>query len=261
MTRVPIPSELPRPDDAFEWTPAAFGFVLRCRPLMTIAEHFFTVASLTLRDDPAEWEAVAETVGVGTPALRLLHQVHGRTIVRAEGREGLSRPEADGVISDDPALALVVRVADCAPLLMADARLGVVAAVHAGWRSTMQSIAPAAVAALGEQFGSRPDDLVVAIGPSLGQCCGEMGEEVVDAFRVEGHSAVSLTRWFRRQPGGRPHFDLWQANVDQLTACGVRRASIYVSALCTRTYPEAFHSYRARGAQAGRMAAVIRARS
>jgi hypothetical protein len=156
-------------------------------------------------------------------------------------------------------VALVVRAADCAPILMADRRRGVVAAVHAGWCSTMQGIASAAVEKLAGAYGSRAEDLIVGIGPSLGTCCGEMGEDVVEAFRDAGHEETALEKWFVRAPGRRPHFDLWRANRDQLERAGVPPRAIHVSGLCTRTYPELFHSYRAAGPKAGRMAAVIRA--
>ena len=81
----------------------------------------------------------------------------------------------------------------------------------------------------------------------------------MDAFRQAGYEAASLDRWFLRAAGRRPHFDLWRANLDQLTAAGVGPEAIHVSGLCTRTYPDEFHSYRAAGPSAGRMAAVIRA--
>jgi copper oxidase (laccase) domain-containing protein len=123
----------------------------------------------------------------------------------------------------------------------------------------MRRIAPAAVGALRETYGCRPEDLIVAIGPSLGVCCGEMGEEVVAAFEEAGHDRLSIDRWFSRETGQRPHFDLWRANTDQLVAAGVPPESIHVSGLCTRTYSRAFHSYRSSGPAAGRMAAVIRA--
>jgi YfiH family protein len=222
-----------------------------------VAPHFFTDARLRLREDPDEWDLVARFAGVPTGQLRLLHQVHGNCVVEASALQ--SRPEADAIISDDPSVALVVRVADCAPLLIADARLGVVAAVHAGWRGTLQRIAPVAVRALADRFGSRPEDLIVAIGPSLGACCGEMGAEVVDAFAAAGHDRRSIERWFTTGSRGRPHFDLWRANADQLETAGVAPNAIHVAELCTRTYPDAFHSYRAAGSAAGRMAAVIRA--
>ena len=234
--------------------------MLQCQALKPFARHFFTTADLRLADDEQEWNGLAAFAGVAPDRLRLLHQVHGRTIVRAgSGDEAWARPEADGITSDEASLALVVRVADCAPVLMADPATGAVAAVHAGWRSTMQRIVTAAVTSLQDAYGSRPEDLVVAIGPSLGTCCGEMGEEVVDAFRREGHGEASISAWFDLSPGRRPHFDLWRANHDQLVSAGVRPDAIHLSGLCTRSHPEAFHSYRAQGSRAGRMAAVIRA--
>jgi copper oxidase (laccase) domain-containing protein len=86
-----------------------------------------------------------------------------------------------------------------------------------------------------------------------------MGEEVVTAFVDAGHGSAAIDRWFSRKPGRRPHLDLWRANIDQLAEAGVPAANIHVSGLCTRTHSEAFHSYRASGSAAGRMAAVIRA--
>lgn len=201
---------------------------------------------------------MAALAGVPRAGLRLLNQVHGSAVVRADAASEPGRPTADGVITNDPSVALVVRVADCAPLLMADTRTGAVAAVHAGWRSTMQSIGPGAVAAMTRAYGTSPADLVVALGPSLGTCCGEMGEEVVEAFAAAGHDAATLQRWFIREPGRKPHFDLWTANREQLERAGVPPHAIHVAGLCTRNYPDVFHSYRARGAGAGRMAAVIR---
>jgi YfiH family protein len=251
----------PQPSDGFEWTQAPWGAVLRCLPLHSVAFHFFTAATLYLRDDPSEWDRIAQFARVPRDRLRLLHQVHGDRVVTAvaASADAVERPEADAIISDDPSLVLVVRVADCAPILIADRRLGVVAAVHAGWRSTMRRIAPSAIRALHERYGSRPQDLTVAIGPALGACCGEMGEEVVAAFVQAGHDPQTVDRWFRRASGRKPHFDLWRANVDQLEAAGVARPGIHVSGLCTRTHAEVFHSYRASGTSAGRMAAVIRA--
>jgi YfiH family protein len=235
--------------------------VLRCRELLPWADHFFTAASITLRDNPDEWNGVATLAGVSPDRLRLLDQVHGRSIaITPPAGTPWVRPRADGVITDDPSVALVVRVADCAPILLADRRLGVTAAVHAGWRSTMQGIVRAAIDALRMNYGTEPADLVAAIGPSLGVCCGDMGDEVVTAFRAMGHDDATLDRWFTREPGKRPRFDLWRANGEQLESSGVPATAIHMAGLCTRTYPDVFHSYRAAGPEVGRMAALIRCR-
>lgn len=254
---------LPQPSDGFAWTQAPWGPVLQCRPLLDVAHHFFTAGSIELRQDDREWTAVAAFAGVDRSRLRLLHQVHGKTIAVAPGGDDgvWVPPQADGVITTDPDAALGVRVADCAPVLIADRRSGAVAAVHAGWRSTMQRICTAAVERLQREWSVDPGALVAAIGPCLGPCCGEMGEEVVEAFHDAGHDEAAIGRWFTREPGRRPHFDLWRANVEQLEEAGVPRASIHVSRLCTRSYPDVFHSYRVKGAGAGRMIGVIRAGS
>lgn len=252
----------PQPSGGFEWVQAPWGRVLRCRPLASLADHFFTDGSLALRERQDEWEQVAGFAGVPAQRLLLLHQVHGRAVVVAEpDRSGdWNRPEADAVITADPSAALVVRVADCAPILLADRLTGAVAAVHAGWRSTMQRIVAAAIVSMRSEFGTDPANLVAAMGPCLGPCCGEMGDEVVTAFSDAGHSSDDIRRWFVRRPGERPHFDLWAANRDQLTREGVAPENIHVAALCTKTHGATFHSYRAAGTAAGRMAAVIRRR-
>jgi YfiH family protein len=247
----------PKPNDAFEWAQAAPGLVLRCRPLAEVAPHVFTTAAVRLRDDEGEWQRVAEVMGVPAGSIRLIRQIHGRAVAVAR-RGAPDVPEADIVVSDDPCVAIGVRVADCAPILLADRRRFAVGAAHAGWRGAMQSVAAAAVEAMQDAFGSDPGDLVAAIGPSLGSCCGEMGPEVVEAFAAAGHPRADLDRWFAPGPRGRPHVDLTLVNRDQLSRSGVPLEAIHDAGLCTRCRPDVFHSYRAGGAAVGRMAGVIR---
>jgi hypothetical protein len=250
----------PQPNPAFEWTQAPWGPALRCVPLSRVAPHLFTIGNLQLRDDPGEWEAVAHAMDVSRDRLLLIRQVHGAAVAvrrsNAGGRWG--RPEADVIVSGDPQAAIGVRVADCAPILIADATTGVVGAVHAGWRGAVRSAAVEGVRSMAREFGSRPADLVAAIGPCLGPCCGEVGEEVVDTFREAGHDPAAISRWFSPGPRGRPHLDLWQVNVDQLAGAGVPRENIHVAELCTRTCAGLMHSYRASGVAAGRMVGVIK---
>jgi YfiH family protein len=252
--------QLPQPSRAFEWTQAPWGATLECEPLARIAPHLFTIGNLQLRDDQKEWQAVASRMGVERDRLLLIKQVHGAEV--AVVCRGASNPwtplAADAIVTDDPDVAIAVRVADCAPILIADTRQPVVAAVHAGWRGTVASIARHAVASLASEFGSRPSDLVAAIGPCLGMCCGEVGDEVVDAFRTAHHAERDVDRWFKPGPRGRRHIDLWQSNADQLRMSGLRLENVHLAALCTRTHAEVMHSYRAKGTAAGRMVGVIR---
>lgn len=250
---------LPRPGGQFEWRSTARGPILQCLPLLEIARHGFTTRALVLKDDASEWAAVAEFMQVDVGCVRLIRQVHGAgvTLVRKGNIPPPVAPEADVIVSDDPAVAIGVRVADCAPILLADHRLGVVAAAHAGWRGTVQRAARAAVEAMTREFGSVPADLVAAIGPCLGACCGEVGEEVVRAFEEAGHRNVE--RWFGVGPTPRPYLDLARANVDQLVESGIAPEHVHVAGLCTKTHSRVLHSYRAQAGAAGRMVGIIRA--
>jgi YfiH family protein len=200
-------------------------------------------------------------MGAGLERLRLVRQVHGIDIAIASGRAGamVDQQEADIIISGDPDLAIGVRVADCAPVLIADRRLGSVGAAHAGWRGTTKRAAVVLANAMEHTFGSRRDDLVAAIGPCLGPCCGEVGPEVVRTFREAGHTADDVARWFAPGASGRPYLNLWGANRDQLESAGIPPSQIHVAEICTKTHAALLHSYRAQGPKVGRMVAVIRA--
>lgn len=248
----------PQPTGPFEWTQEPWGRALRCTRLPV--PHLFTSRDVTLRDDETEWTAVARSLGVTTERLRLLKQVHGTAVVvaRRGQPEPATRPAADIIVTDDPAIAIGVRTADCAAILLYDRGKHVAGAAHAGWRGTAANAAAAAVSAMREAFGSRPSDLIAAIGPLLGQCCGEVGPDVIEAFRAGGARDASIDAWFTSAHGDRSLLDLERANVDQLKAAGVDVEAIYASGLCTKTEQQRLHSYRAHGQGAGRLLAAIR---
>jgi len=266
---VPAPSytSLPRVSDGFEWTTESWGAALRCRPLAAYAPHLFTTRQL-------EWSSGAHlrelAAALGARDVAMVRQVHGREVVVIRGGSSVPdpRPEADALISDVPDIAIAVRVADCVPLLMADRARGVVAAVHAGWRGTSARVAVAAVDALAREFGTKAMDLIVAIGPSIGACCYEVGSDLVDAFAAAGHERYLIDRWFLSPPPARGssersglRLDIARANIDQLILAGVPEEQIYASGLCTAMHLDVLTSYRKEREKAGRMAGVIRARS
>ena len=263
---------LPAVAESFYWTDTPEGRVLKCRPLEVIAPHLFTTrdVKLTSRDD---WRHVAALLDADDTVT--LNQVHGRSVqvVRAGAPPASERQDADALVSNDPRLAIAVRAADCVPLLFADSTTGAVAAVHAGWRGTAAGAATAALETMGREFGSRPGDISVAIGPSIGPCCYEVGSELVDAFAGAGHARHLVDRWFSiadpgsgirdRAPGarerGRLRLDLAGANRDQLVLAGVPEQNIYDCGLCTAMHLAVLTSFRAEKEKAGRIAAVIRA--
>ena len=224
------------------------------------AHHLFTSRDLTLTDSATEWSAVAASLGVSAARLLLIHQVHGVGVAAA--RRGASaswgRPQADIVMTDDPDVAIGVRVADCAPILLYDMAHDVAGSVHAGWRGTAARAAAVAVQALHEAFGSDPRNIVAAIGPCLDVCCGEVGPEVVAAFRSGNTTSADMARWFTAGHADRSYLDLPQANVDQLAGAGVPPDQIFDCGLCTKTYHDRLHSYRAARNGAGRMLGAIR---
>jgi polyphenol oxidase len=267
---------LPSIPDTFHWTNESWGPALRCRPLEAIAPHLFTTRQLGLQTFPEGaddrhvdgWTALAAAMQVAHSAVARITQVHGNTVVVVkENGATPERPRADALVSQHPGVALAVVAADCVPLLMADARTGAVGAVHAGWRGTAAGVVAAAVDAMRREFGTRPEDLVVAVGPAIGSCCYEVGTELVDAFAAAGHERHLIDRWFlapppRRgdPPAARPklRLDLPGANRDQLILAGVPYGSIHLAALCTATNLDVTTSYRVEREKVGRIAGVIR---
>lgn len=257
---------LPTVPESFYWTQSPCGPVLKCRPLDASAAHLFTTRELQLTS-AGEWRRVGDLLGVAEVVTS--HQVHGREVATARrgSPRALARQDADVLVSDDPEVAIAVRAADCVPILLADSRTGAVAAVHAGWRGTAAGAVTAAVDALSRQFGARPEDLVAAIGPSIGACCYDVGTELVDAFAAAGHPRHLVDRWFLAPPARlgsseRPglRLDLTAANRDQLVLAGVPEAQIHACGLCTAMHLDVLTSFRAEKDKAGRIAGIIRAR-
>jgi len=175
--------------------------------------------------------------------LLFLKQVHGARVVRAPWQ---GTPEADGGLAAERGVLVGIETADCLPLFIVDPERRALAAAHAGWRGTAQGIAARAVEALLAD-GSRAEDLVAALGPCIGPCCYEVGEDVREAF---GGEADGL---FRAGPAGKPHLDLRLANARQLGAAGLRPDALGHLDECTRCRADLYHSYRRDGRGAGRM--------
>ena len=256
---------LPFVPEPFYWTTESWGSALRCAPLQRIAPHLFTTRQLRLTD-PGDLDRLA--VALGAERVSMVTQVHrADVVIRRQGMRGEDRPEADVLVSDDPQTAIAVRAADCVPILLADPMTGAVGAVHAGWRGTAARAAVAAVDAMRNAFGSEAENLVAAIGPSIGPCCYEVGSELVDAFAAAGHERYLIERWFLTRPSGRAsreraplRLDVAGANRDQLALAGVPQQNIHLSALCTAMNLGVLTSFRAEGERATRIAGVIVAR-
>ena len=152
-------------------------------------------------------------------------------------------------MTDVPGLRLAVRTADCVPILLVDTRARAVAAVHAGWRGTARSICAKAVAAMRERFGSRPENVLAAVGPGIGPCCYEVGREVAIQFRDTFPERYDLEE--------KAHLDLPEANRRQLLGAGLLTNHVCLARLCTCCSPREFHSWRRDRERAGRMIALV----
>jgi hypothetical protein len=258
----------PEPAGGFEWANTRSGPALSCRPLLRVAAHLFTTRDWALGsldsaagNGAAAWAAVAAELD--TPPARLIRvrQVHGSSVLvvrSGEAHDAERLAEADIVLSDDRSRVLAIQTADCVPILIADTRTGVVGAAHAGWRGLAARVPETAVRRMTAEFGSRPADLIAAIGPSISAGRYEVGEDVRERFDA-GFSAELLARWFPSTTrAGHWRFDGQQSARDQLAAAGLPAAQIHSAGLCTAEHAELFCSYRRDGSLAGRMAAALR---
>lgn len=234
--------------------PWPHGFTLRAGG---VSEGPYASLNLGLSsgDDAARVEAnrdaVLASLGVSREQVCAFHQVHGSRVL--DGRPGWFTERADAATSATPGRLLVVSVADCLPLLFFDPVNGAVGAAHCGWRGTLAGLAGEVVARMGQRYGSRPEDLRVAIGPGIQGACYQVGDEVVDAFREAGFPG-SLTV---PDADGRHRLDLVAANRWSLERAGVPPARVWSAGLCTHCQPERFYSHRRDAGVTGRHWAFI----
>ena len=190
-------------------------------------------------------------------------QVHGNRILRVteeeRGRGSDSYadaiPQADALITNVPGLPLMLCFADCVPVLFVDTEKLAVGIAHGGWKGTLQKIARKTLEAMQQEFGTEPEDCLVGIGPSIGPCCYEVGENVQEECRkaFPEHWRELLVQG----EDGKTRLDLWKANRLQLQEAGVPEQNVDCAGECTYCKHNWFYSYRADGGTTGRIAAII----
>ena len=201
---------------------------------------------------PFDPSALAPVDRGGLPAdgFAFARQVHGADV--AVVSESGSAGSADVLMTDRPGLPLAIFTADCLPIIVFDRRERRLAAAHAGWRGTVEAAARVAVGAL-VRTGARSEDLVAAIGPSIGPCCYEVDTPVID--RLDAAFPGQWRTWVTAKGPGKWMLDLWKANEDQLEAAGLSKTRIDNPRLCTACRGDLFFSYR-RGRGEGRLVAI-----
>jgi YfiH family protein len=223
--------------------------------------------SRAVGDDPAHVRTnlarIAATLGFATDRVFSVRQVHGAAhrVISADGApDQFAREEADILVTGAAGVLLLLKFADCTPLVLWDAAHRWIALAHAGWRGTAERAAAAAVDALSAAAGVAPTTLRAAIGPAIGPCCYEVGPEVAAAVAATVRPAVGeagLPPVVRTGPRGRPHVDLAEANRQQLLLAGLPSEHVEVARRCTACHAGLFFSHRALGSPAGRFAVAV----
>jgi purine-nucleoside/S-methyl-5'-thioadenosine phosphorylase / adenosine deaminase len=222
--------------------------------------------------------------GLGAAKMRVigLRQIHSdivHVVGSADVPQGEQAPKGDALITREPGVLLVVQTADCIPILLADTKHHAVAAIHSGWRGTAQRIAEKTLGRMQMEFGTRPQDVIAAVGPGIGGRCYEVGHEVVKEFAAKfpnardwfegpfdalenGDNNPNWLPWLTMRPPGhappppRVQLDLIAANRAILASAGIAPEKIQSSGFCTSCRTDLFFSYR-RERTTGRMMAAI----
>lgn len=206
-----------------------------------VSEGIFATLNLSFNrgDDPEavreNFRRVSEALGAQYGDFVFSDQTHTanvRRVTRADAGNGLVREKSffdtDGLITDEPGLVLSTFYADCVPLYFADPVHHAIGLSHSGWRGTVQQIGRVTVEAMGREFGSRPEDIICAIGPSICQDCYEVGAEVAMEFGNYSGNGI-----LEAKGNGKYQLDLWRANEIILRKAGVLPEHIAVTNICT----------------------------
>ena len=206
---------------------------------------------------------IAESIGFSEKDLVFSMQTHTAN-VRRVGREdcgrGLERPvgycDVDGLVTNEPGVVLATFYADCVPLFFVDPVHHCIGLSHSGWRGTVGKIGKATVETMAKEFGSKPGDLLAAVGPSICQECYEVSEEVIGLFR-ENFAEELWPKLFYRKNNGHYQLNLWEANRLIFQEAGILPQHITVTDICTACNPELLFSHRASGGKRGNLAGFL----
>lgn len=220
--------------------------------------------SFTRGDDPVlvreNYRRMAKVLGVEVERMVLSHQTHTtnvRVVTEADAGKGVicdrDYENIDGLVTNIPGITLVTFYADCVPLYILDPIHRAIGLSHSGWRGTVRRMGSKTLAVMREAYGTRAEDVIVCIGPSICRDCFEVGGEVVQEFYQEFRTE-SL---YDRKPNGKYQLDLWSANKQVFLEAGVPEKQIHVTDICTHCNPELLFSHRTVGNDRGNLAAFF----
>lgn len=223
--------------------------------------------TFTRGDDPEHvmenYRRMAKALQVRPEDMVLSYQTHTtnvRQVTREDAGKGIVRErdytDVDGLITNVPGVTLVTFYADCVPLYFLDPVHKAIGLSHSGWRGTVNRMGKATLEAMAAAYESRPEEMLVCIGPSICQSCYEVGEEVAEGFR----QAFPKETWdaiLEAKPDGKYQLDLWRANEWILLESGVLPEHIQTTDICTHCNPDYLFSHRTMGNERGNLAAFL----
>lgn len=216
------------------------------------------------RDDVLEnYRRMAAALGMDRERMVLTWQTHTtnvRRVTEEDEGKGIVRDrdyrDVDGLITDIPGITLVTFFADCVPLYFLDPVHKAIGLSHSGWRGTVKRMGQGTVDAMKEAFGTRPEDIIACIGPSICGDCYEVGEEVADEFADAFHEKYHDVILLKKQ-NGKYQLDLWKANEIVLKEAGIKGDYLAVTNICTYCNPQLLFSHRRTAERRGNLCAFL----
>ena len=223
--------------------------------------------SFSRGDDPERvkenYRRIASAIGFDDEKLVCSDQTHTnhvREVTEEDCGKGYLRPrdytDVDGLVTNEPGVVLATFFADCVPLYFIDPEHRAIGLSHSGWKGTVSDIAGVTVRMMREKYGSRPEELLAAIGPSICQDCYEVSEDVIEQVR-ESYREELWPELFYRKENGRYQLNLWEACRQNMLRAGLRPEHIEVTDVCTCCNPDLLFSHRASHGKRGNLAAFL----
>ena len=199
---------------------------------------------------------MAKIIGVEEEKIFRAKQVHGTDImiITDQNLKDVSNKEKDGFITNSKGVALATYHADCVPIYFFDTKKNVIGLAHGGWKGTLNNISKSIVDGMINEFRSRPEDIIVGIGPSIGVCCYEIGLDLVNLFSEKFPKIKNIIV----EKDGKTYLDLWEVNRINLLNLGIKENNIYHSNFCTSCNVDKLYSYRKEKGTKNRMIASIK---